>query len=88
MRRAKLEGRHIGWKALVLDRAAILRDRQQGQSLGQLAKAHLVSRTTIYRVLGEQIPTVTEGAYALSEAEDMSTSSSFATPVMPPLRDS
>ena len=39
MRRAKLEGRHIGRKALVLDRAAILRDRQNGQSLGQLAKS-------------------------------------------------
>ena len=51
MRRAKLEGRHIGRKALVLDRAAILRDRQQGHSLGQLAKSHRVSRTTIHRVL-------------------------------------
>jgi DNA invertase Pin-like site-specific DNA recombinase len=61
MRRAKLEGRHIGRKALVLDRAAILRDRQNGQSLGQLAKTHLVSRTTIHRVLGEQIPAVTKG---------------------------
>jgi DNA invertase Pin-like site-specific DNA recombinase len=61
MRRAKLEGRHIGRKALVLDRAAIHRDRQQGQSLGQLAKAHLVSRTTIHRVLGEQFPAVTKG---------------------------
>ena len=61
MRRAKLEGRHIGRKALVLDRVAILRDRQNGQSLGQLAKAHLVSRTTIHRILGEQIPAVTKG---------------------------
>src|ERR1039458_2004456 len=61
MRRAKFEGRHIGRKALVLDRAAILRDRQQGHSLGQLAKSHLVSRTTIHRVLGEQIPPVTKG---------------------------
>ncbi len=38
MRRAKLEGRHIGRKPLVLDRNAILRDRQRGQSLSQLAK--------------------------------------------------
>jgi DNA invertase Pin-like site-specific DNA recombinase len=38
MRRAKLEGRHIGRKALVLDRTAILSGRQNGQSLGQLAK--------------------------------------------------
>jgi DNA invertase Pin-like site-specific DNA recombinase len=61
MRRAKLEGQHIGRKALPLDRAAIHRDRQQGHSLGQLAKSYLVSRTTIHRVLGEQIPAVTKG---------------------------
>lgn len=61
MRRAKLEGRHIGRKALVLDRAAILRDWQNGQSLGQMAKSYLVSRTTIHRVLEEKIPTVPEG---------------------------
>ena len=61
MRRAKFEGRHIGRKALVLDRAAILRDRKNGHSLGQLAKNYLVSRTTIHRVLVEQIPAVTKG---------------------------
>jgi DNA invertase Pin-like site-specific DNA recombinase len=53
MRRAKLEGRHIGRSALVLDRASILRGRRNGQSLGQLAKAHRVSRSTIGRVLQE-----------------------------------
>jgi DNA invertase Pin-like site-specific DNA recombinase len=53
MRRAKLEGRHIGRKPLVLDRAAILRDRQRGQSLGQMAKTNLASRATIHRVLKE-----------------------------------
>ena len=56
MRRAKLEGRHIGRKPLELDRAAILRGRQQGLSLGQLAKAHRASRATIHRVLREQTP--------------------------------
>jgi predicted transcriptional regulator len=56
-----LEGRHIGRKPLVLDRDAIHRDRQQGHSLGQLAKSYRVSRTTIHRVLGEQIPAVTKG---------------------------
>ena len=49
MRRAKLEGRHIGRRPLVLDRAAILQGRQRGQSLSQLAKNHLVSRATIHR---------------------------------------
>jgi DNA invertase Pin-like site-specific DNA recombinase len=51
MRRAKLEGRHIGRKPLDLDHAAILRDRQQGQSLAQIALTHKVSRTTIHRLL-------------------------------------
>jgi len=51
MRRARLEGRHIGRNPLELDRAAILRGRQQGQSLAQLAKVHRASRTTILRVL-------------------------------------
>jgi DNA invertase Pin-like site-specific DNA recombinase len=57
MRRAKLEGRHIGRKPLVLDRTAILQDRQRGQSLSQLAKGHLVSRATIHRVLREHTQT-------------------------------
>ena len=61
MRRAKLEGRHIGRTALVLDRPAILRDRQRGDSLGQLAKSYRVSRTTIHRVLAEPKLAVTKG---------------------------
>jgi DNA invertase Pin-like site-specific DNA recombinase len=51
MRRARLEGRHIGRKRLDLDHAAILRDRQLGQSLAQLALTYKVSRTTVHRVL-------------------------------------
>jgi DNA invertase Pin-like site-specific DNA recombinase len=58
MRRAKLEGQHIGRKPLDLDRAAILRDRQSGQSLAQLAKSHRASRATIHRVLHEHAPTL------------------------------
>lgn len=60
MRRARLEGRHIGRKPLELDHAAILRDRQSGQSLGQLARSHGVSRTTIHRVLREHTATTLE----------------------------
>jgi DNA invertase Pin-like site-specific DNA recombinase len=56
MRRARLEGQHIGRKPLVLDRAAILRGREQGHSLGQLAKSHRVSRATIHRVLRAGVP--------------------------------
>jgi DNA invertase Pin-like site-specific DNA recombinase len=51
MRRARLEGRHIGRRPLDLDHVAILRDRARGMSLGQLAKSYRASRTTIRRVL-------------------------------------
>ena len=60
MRRARLEGRHIGRKPLDLDRTAILRARQRGQSLGQLAKSYRVSRATIHRVLREHATTTLE----------------------------
>ncbi len=72
MRRAKLEGRHIGRKPLELDRIGILRDRNQGQSLGQLAKTYRASRTTIHRVLlqppsGAQKPGVSGVSQGLSK---------------------
>ncbi|MGC2612845.1 MAG: recombinase family protein, partial [Terracidiphilus sp.] len=56
MRRARLEGRQIGRKPLELDREAILIDRQRGQSLGQIAKAHCVSRATVHRVVHHEWP--------------------------------
>jgi DNA invertase Pin-like site-specific DNA recombinase len=54
MRRARLEGRHIGRRPLELDRESILRDRRCGHSLGQIAKAHGISRATVHRVIHEQ----------------------------------
>ena len=57
MRRARLDGRHIGRRPLELDREAILRDRQSGHSLGQLAKTYRISRTTVHRVLNERAST-------------------------------
>ena len=54
MRRARLEGRHIGRRPLDLNREAILRDRQCGHSLGQIAKDHGISRATVHRVVHEQ----------------------------------
>jgi DNA invertase Pin-like site-specific DNA recombinase len=56
MRRARLEGRHIGRPALELDREEILRDHQRGRSLGQIAREHRVSRTTVHRVLHPRSP--------------------------------
>ena len=75
MHRAKLEGRPIGRKPLELDRSGILRDRNQGQSLGQMAKSYRVSRATIHRVLhqpasGPEKP----GAAGVSEGLEKQTS--------------
>lgn len=53
MRRAKLEGQHIGRPKLIVDRDAVLRDRQRGLSIRQLAKMHRLSRTSVTRVLEE-----------------------------------
>jgi DNA invertase Pin-like site-specific DNA recombinase len=56
MRRARLEGRSIGRRPLDLDREAILRDRRQGMSLGQIARNYSISRTTVHRVLQAKPP--------------------------------
>lgn len=54
MRRARLEGRHIGRQPLVLDRARILHDHQRGRSLREIAQLHRISRATVSRVLKQQ----------------------------------
>ncbi len=51
MRRARLEGTHIGRNPLTLDHEAIYHDRCQGQSLRQIAKGHRISTATVQRVL-------------------------------------
>ena len=39
-----------------LAREAIVRDRQHGQRLGQLARAHRISRATVHRVIHGEMP--------------------------------
>lgn len=53
MRRARLEGRQIGRAPLRVDRGAILRDRERGISLSQIAKAHRISKASVCRILKE-----------------------------------
>jgi DNA invertase Pin-like site-specific DNA recombinase len=53
MRRARLEGRQIGRRPIEVDRAAVLRDRNRGDSLTDIAKAHRVSRAAVSRLLKE-----------------------------------
>jgi len=53
MRRARLEGRHIGRAPLKIDREQIVRDRRSGMSLTQVGKKHRVSRATVCRLMKE-----------------------------------
>lgn len=54
MRRARLEGRHIGRAPLDLDREAILCERRLGYSIRKIAKNHRISTATVQRVLKGQ----------------------------------
>lgn len=67
MRRARLEGRHIGRKPLDLDTAAIISDRARGLSLRQIAKTHQVSTSTVCRVLSAHQPGVPTDAARLGD---------------------
>ena len=60
MRRARLEGRHIGRNPLILDHEAIRADRYRGQSLRQIARCHRISTATVRRVLHEHAQPATE----------------------------
>ena len=51
MRRARFEGRRIGREPLNIDRHALLRDRERGMSLTDLAKTYRISRASVCRLL-------------------------------------
>jgi hypothetical protein len=58
MRRARLEGRHIGRRPLDIDRTAVLRDRDRGLSLTEVAKAHGISRAMVSKITRQRrLPT-------------------------------
>jgi DNA invertase Pin-like site-specific DNA recombinase len=54
MRRARLEGQHIGRPRLNVDHQALIQDRQRGFSLRELARMHRISRTSVTRQLRQQ----------------------------------
>jgi len=59
MRRARLEGTHVGRNPLTLDNEAIRQERCQGRSLRQIAKGHCISTATVQRVLRKHPTPVT-----------------------------
>jgi DNA invertase Pin-like site-specific DNA recombinase len=66
MRRARLEGQHIGRQPLQLDHEAIRHDRCQGQSIQEIAKGHRTSTATVQRVL-RKLPPQTQVLEALEK---------------------
>jgi DNA invertase Pin-like site-specific DNA recombinase len=72
MRRAKLEGRHIGRRPLEVDRDSIWRHHLHGRSYKQIAKAFGVSKTFVARVVQEQKKVMPKGhvQMALQDAEN------------------
>jgi len=61
MRRAKLEGQQIGRAPLQVDRVALLRDRQNGKTLGDLAAAYQISKASVCRVIKDAREAVSKG---------------------------
>jgi DNA invertase Pin-like site-specific DNA recombinase len=61
MRRARLEGQQIGRAPLQVDRVALLRDRQNGKTLGDLATAYHISKASVCRVIKDARETVSKG---------------------------
>jgi len=68
MRRARLEGRQIGRAPLQVDRTALLRDRQRGMSLKDLAKAYGISKASVCRVIKDAQNPVSKGCVPAASA--------------------
>jgi DNA invertase Pin-like site-specific DNA recombinase len=69
MARARMEGRRIGRAPLQVDRAALLRDRERGLSLSQLAKAHGISKASVCRILTAAKNPVSVGSNPAASAD-------------------
>jgi DNA invertase Pin-like site-specific DNA recombinase len=61
MRRARLEGRQIGRTPLQVDRVALLRDRENGKSIGDLVIAYRISKASVCRVIKDAKQAVSKG---------------------------
>jgi len=66
MRRARLEGRHIGRMPVEADVDALRQDRARGMSLREIAKAHRLGKTTVARLLKQHGDGVPQGPSPLT----------------------
>lgn len=69
MARARMEGRQIGRAPLQVDRVALLRDRERGLSLNQLAKAHGISKASVCRILRAAKTPISQGPFPTDFAD-------------------
>jgi DNA invertase Pin-like site-specific DNA recombinase len=83
MRRAKLEGKRLGRAPLQVNLALLLRDRERGLSLNQLAKAHGISKASVCRVLKQEREAVSRGFEQMSSvaARNVETIIDLASPI-------
>jgi DNA invertase Pin-like site-specific DNA recombinase len=68
LRRARQEGRVLGRKPIDFDRVGLLRDRDRGMSLAQLAKVYKVSRTSVARALKQSAAAVPKTPFPCASA--------------------
>jgi transposase-like protein len=66
MRRAKLEGRRIGRPPLKVDVEGLIRDRERGLSISQLARQHGIAETSVRRLLRQAQDTPPKGSVQVS----------------------
>ena len=73
----ELERKRLGRAPLQVNRALLLRDRERGLSLNQLAGTHRISKASVCRVLKEEREAVSRGfaptAAALDEPKEVAT---------------
>jgi len=66
----ELEGRQIGRIPRQVDRAALLRDRENGKSIADRMTAYRTSKASVCRVLKDAQQTVSKGAIPTAVAAD------------------
>jgi DNA invertase Pin-like site-specific DNA recombinase len=78
MRRARLDGRHIGRKPLNVDRASIFRHHIHGHSLKEISRTFNISRTSVARIIRAEKKALPKGGVQMRLEELENTASQNA----------